>query len=179
MSHLHFGPLLFMRRTSYPQGANFIGCHQFQFYRASGRAAAGRPAARRCLLNTPHAGPCGGVGPSAARDATAHHRAGPAVWTSIDASRVGAGCRAGAGERIPRRRPASSLSPACCRANRRSATIKGGGPARATPARAKPLSTMSFAAIDHHGWRACLRGLPCRKRRAAGWDRRLPSGAGP
>ena len=120
VSHLRFGPQP-IHAPYLIQQASFIGCHQFQFIARQDVLRLAAPGAT-VLLNTPY-GPGRGVGPSAARDAAcaSSNRSCGCSSSMRRAWRRRWGC---AGAPTPCCRPASSRSPACCRATRRSRHIK-------------------------------------------------------
>ena len=108
------------RRTS-SQQAGFVGCHQFGLLEqvdVLGRAAPGATLLLNCRAP---AGP--GLGRAAA--ARSRSRSSPRASTCTPSTPAGSPARrASPGAPTPCCRPASSRSPACCRATRRSTAIK-------------------------------------------------------
>ena len=116
VSHLRFGTRP-IRAPYLIESANFVACHQCELSRPHRRAAAGR-AGRHVPAQQPLR-PGRGVGPAAAFVAGADPRQEAAVLRDRRVRRSRAR-RAWATGSTPCCRPASSPSPACCRATRRS-----------------------------------------------------------
>ena len=121
ISHLRFGPTP-IHAPYLIQQASFVGCHQFQFVERHDVLRLAAPGAT-VLLNAP-VRPRRGVGPSAARDAAADHRDWGCGCSSSTRRKRGRGRRPARPHQHRCCRPASSPSPACCRATRRSTHIK-------------------------------------------------------
>ena len=116
VSHLRFGPRP-IRSAYLIRRAGFVACHQFEFldrYDVLETARAGRDVPAQRAVR-----PRGGLGPAPARGPGADRReAAPVLRRSTPtASRARPGLRAGSTRSC---RPASSRSPACCPARRRS-----------------------------------------------------------
>ena len=145
VSHLRFGPKP-IRSTYLISQANFVACHQFSLPGAATTCCKAPSPGATFLLNSPY-------GPDEVWDQLPARRCSEQIidkklkFYVIDAYKVAKRDRHGRRASTPSCRPASSPSPACCRATRPSPRSRTPS-RRPTASAARPWCKKNFAAVD-------------------------------